>query len=426
MDVTWSASTSTNQGASEVTDYDVRWSTSRKVTVDGNEEDRCNNSWRNAPDTGDDATDTTTSYTITGLTGETHYCVQVRAVNIHGNGPWSDSVYATTQAAIAPEVPTGLTATAGNRQIRLSWTAPAANGARITSYTITCVSGLTGNHRCDNTDGNNTYTTSGTSYTISGLTNGNTYNFTVAATNSAGTGNTGSTSGVPATRPNRPDPSEIAIAEDYGTLNDGSVNLNVNWVAPEDTSGSSTSGGSAITGYTLQYRASGGNWSFHYFGTTTTSTISGLSIGSRYDVQIRTHTAAGASSWSQKSVTPTGRPAAPSVSSPGSGENQVTANWSGPSNAGESAITSYNVQRCFVSTNRNGTPDDTSDDTYTCGGWTSAGTTVAGTTTLAITNLPCGRRIGVRVQAVNSYGAGPWSDTDRDDATWSAETNACP
>ena len=428
--VSWSAP---DQGASEITDYDVQWCTSRVLErlVDGSIVTTypCTGGWRTAPDA--DIDETSTSYDITGLTGSTRYSVRVRAVNIHGNGAWSDVASAETQAPAVPGTPTEFTATAGNRQVRLSWTAPAANGARITQYTITCTSGITGNHVCDRTDNTNTYRTSGTSYTISGLTNGNSYSFTVLATNSAGPGiATSAETATPATRPNRPDPSEIEIFETYGTLNDGSVELRVTWAAPEDTDGSGTSGGSAITGYTLQYRASGGHWSFHYFGTTAESTITGLPIGRRYDVQIRTHTAAGESSWAQKSVTPNGRPAAPTVSSPTTGTNRVTANWSAPANTGESAITSYNVQWCTVTvgsviTDRTTDPP-TRSDTYSCGGWRSGGTAAATDASLLITNLPCGRRIGVRVQAVNSYGAGPWSETARLSDVWSIETDACP
>ncbi|MDE0116035.1 MAG: fibronectin type III domain-containing protein [bacterium] len=430
LEATWSAFTSANQGASEVTDYDVRWSTSRTVTVDDTPEDRCNNSWRYAPDTGDEAADTSTSYTITDLNGDTRYCVQIRAANIHGNGPWSDSAYEATLPAVVPGTIDDLTATPGDRRATLSWTAPAANGARITRYTITCNGGSTATERCGNESDTgsvnyrryNTYTTSGTSYTISGLTNGVSYTFMVLATNSAGDGSTASAPAVPATRPNRPDPSDITFSEAYAN---NLVNLTVTWVAPEDSDGSGTSGGSAITGYTLQYRTSGSNWSFHYFGTGTTTEITGLAIGRRYDVQIRTHTAAGESSWTQKSVTPTGRPGAPTSIGATGGANSVTASWSEPTATGASTITGYNVQRCTV-TVRSVTIDGTPTDTYTCGGWTSAGTVAATESSFPIGNLPCGRRIGVRVQAVNSYGAGPWSETDRESEDWSAVTEACP
>ena len=418
LTVTWTTPTSTGASGT-ITDYDVQWCTSRESerTVDGNLVTTypCTGGWRTAPDADVDEDDT--SYIITGLIGSRRYSVRVRAVNVHGNGPWSDvdaTSSAETLAPAVPDAPADLTATPGNRNIRLSWTAPAANGARITQYTITC-SGTTtgGNHVCDRTDGTNTYRTGGTSYTISGLTNGNSYSFTVLATNSAGDGTPASISATPATRPDRPDPDDVTITEAYA---DGLVTLTVTWVAPDD--GGHPGG---ITGYELEYRPSGGNWSFQ-FSTGTSSEITGLLIGRRYDVRISTHTAAGQSSWTQKSITPTGRPIAPTISSVSGGANTVTAVWVAPTNTGASAITNYNVQRCTARE----TEVTDGPNTYRCiSGWTSAGTVDDAILTLAIPNLACGTRYGVRVQAVNSYGAGPWSEIGREDATWSDETTAC-
>ena len=421
LTVVWTAPAST--GASDtITDYDVQWCTARELERTVNDVTTttypCTGGWRTVPDADVDGDDT--SHIITGLTGSTAHSVRVRAVNVHGNGPWSDvdqASFGTTEAPDVPGSPADLTATPGNRNVRLSWTAPAANGARITRYTITCTSGITGNHVCDRTDGTNTYRTGGTSYTITGLTNGESYSFTVEATNSAGDGTGATTTATPATRPDRPDPDEVTITEAYA---DGLVTLTVAWAEPDD--GGHPDG---ITGYTLQYRPSGSNWSFHYAGTDRTSTITGLPVGRRYDVQIRAQTPAGVSSWTQKSITPTGRPTAPTGVSVATGTNAVTASWSAP-DIGASAITNYNVQWCLVTHNMRNTPTDPSDDIYTCGGWRSGGTVDDAITTLEITNLPCGRRIGVRVQAVNSYGGGPWSDTARDEATWSVATADCP
>ena len=416
----WSAP---DRGASDITDYDLQWCTARVRTVTVNQVDTttypCRSSWRTVADYDFD-TDST-SYTITGLTGRTSYSVRVRAVNVHGNGEWSDveaDSFATTDPPLAPETPNAPTATAGNRQVRLSWTAPEANGARITRYTIECTSGNQGNNRCDSGSTNNTYNTSSTAYTISGLTNGVDYSFRVRATNAEGDSSySPSATATPASRPDRPDPDDVSITETYSN---GEVTLGVTWAAPDDDGGHPD----GITGYEVQYRSSGGNWSFQYFGTSTNTDIMGLIIGRRYDVQIRAHTDAGESSWTQVSRTPTGRPTAPTSVSPSGGTNDLSVTWSTPVQ-GASAITGYNVQRCTVRETQRNVGGNTVS-TYRCiSGWSSAGTTAVGTTSLTIGNLSCGTRYGVRVQAVNSYGSGPWSAIDSDDETWSSETSGC-
>lgn len=79
--------------------------------------------------------------------------------------------------AIVPAAPTMGTATAGNTQASVSFTAPASNGgAAITGYTVT------------SNPGGFTGTGAGSPITVTSLTNGISYTFTVTATNPAGTG----------------------------------------------------------------------------------------------------------------------------------------------------------------------------------------------------------------------------------------------
>ncbi len=76
-----------------------------------------------------------------------------------------------------PGSPTIGTATAGDAQATVSFTAPASNGgATITSYTVT------------SNPGSITATGTASPLIITGLTNGTSYTFTVTATNSVGTG----------------------------------------------------------------------------------------------------------------------------------------------------------------------------------------------------------------------------------------------
>jgi streptogramin lyase len=81
-------------------------------------------------------------------------------------------------ATAAPDAPTAVTAMAGNGQAAVSWSAPASDGhAAIASYTASA-SGA-GGQSC-------TWTSGPLTCTLTGLTNGTSYTFTVAATNSAG------------------------------------------------------------------------------------------------------------------------------------------------------------------------------------------------------------------------------------------------
>jgi hypothetical protein len=126
----------------------------------------------------------TTTATVGGLTNGSSYTFTVAATNAVGTGPASAASNAVTPAApTAPAAPAGVTATTGNATATVTWSAPANGGSAITSYTVTPY--LAGVAQAATTV---TGSPPATTATVSGLTNGSSYTFTVTATNAVGTG----------------------------------------------------------------------------------------------------------------------------------------------------------------------------------------------------------------------------------------------
>ena len=126
------------------------------------------------------------SCTFTGLTNGTAYTFTVVAINSAGNSASSAASSSVTPLTTAG-APTSLSATVGNSQVALSWTAPTSNGgSAITDYLVQY-----------STDGTNFTTfadgvSTTASATVTGLVNGTAYTFKVSTVNAAGTG-TGAT-----------------------------------------------------------------------------------------------------------------------------------------------------------------------------------------------------------------------------------------
>jgi len=137
-----------------------------------------------------------------------------------------------------PAAPTNLVATAGNGQVSLSWTAPSGviSQAPITDYLEQY-----------STNSGTTWTTfsatasTATNATITGLTNGTSYVFRVAATNGIGTGSySAASSAVMPNSASVPDaPTSLRNADSYW----GCSSNDTMWNTPV------SNGGSAITGY---------------------------------------------------------------------------------------------------------------------------------------------------------------------------------
>jgi hypothetical protein len=170
-----------------------------------------------------------TTTTISGLTPGTSYTFTVRATNTTGSGPDSSPSNAVTPATAAvPGTPTAVTAAARNQSALVSWTGPASDGGSpITNYRITPFIGTTA-------QASTTVAGSATSATVSSLTNGTSYTFTVTAVNAIGSGVASAASsavvpratifeqGVPAT-PDVADSSSVVLGVKFTSDNGGKI-----------------------------------------------------------------------------------------------------------------------------------------------------------------------------------------------------------
>ena len=113
--------------------------------------------------------------------------------------------------ATTPSAPTALSATAGDAQVSLSWTAPSSNGgSAITGYDV--YEGTSAGAE-SSTAVNGTTLVSGTTYTATGLTNGTKYYFTVEAVNGVGNSSASNeASATPVATP-PPPPSNLCAAQ---------------------------------------------------------------------------------------------------------------------------------------------------------------------------------------------------------------------
>ena len=124
-------------------------------------------------------TSTTTSYVDSTASNGSTYYYQVTATSAAGEGTATAQSAGVTPSipVTVPAVPTGLTATAGEAQVTLAWTA-VAGASSYNVYRSTSAG----------SQGAKIGTSSTTQYTDSGVTNGATYYYAITADNAVGEG----------------------------------------------------------------------------------------------------------------------------------------------------------------------------------------------------------------------------------------------
>jgi uncharacterized protein (TIGR02145 family) len=303
---------------------------------------------------------------LTGLFSGTTYYVRAYATNSAGTTYGNERTFTSVTATTVPGSPTIGTATAGNAQAIITFTAPGSNGGSvITGYTVT------------SNPGNITGTGSASPITVTGLTNGTAYTFTVTATNAIGTSvaSTASNSVTPTA------PSTAPGAPTIGTATAGNAQATVTFTVPV------SNGGSAITGYTVT--SNPGNITGS--GSASPITVTGLTNGTAYTFTVTATNAIGTSvaSSASNTVTPTEpstAPGAPTIGTATPGNAQATITFIAPGSNGGSTITGYTA-------------------TSNPGNITGTGSA----SPITVTGLTNGTAYTFTVTATNAIGTGPTS-----------------
>lgn len=327
-----------------------------------------------------------TSAQITGLTNGFSYAFKINSKNGVGTSPDSNIDSATPTSSQTTSVPNQVrkvVATPSDGQVLLSWIEPSDNGLPISSYTVKV-----------SKKGSNVYTTypnlpDFTQAFITDLTNGQAYQFSVAAVNAKGIGQFSEP--VFAT-PNNKNPIVVSNLKAI----EGNEMIKLSWsISSQDLE--------KISGYRIRVFESGQSSFITHsvLGKATNFTIDGLKNGVPYGFSIVTVTSEGLGPDSKTIFATPTVPSIISLEAPGAikdlkavpGDSRVTLSWSAPP-VKEGSITQYRI-----------TQSKANSDSFTT-------IEYSGTTKSAIiTGLQNDVTYNFKIQARNFAGLGPESNT---------------
>ncbi len=330
IDLTWTASTD-NVG---VTGYDIRVDGGSPISVGA-----------------------VTSHTLTGLTAGTSYAIDIRAKDAAGNNSaYSSAINVSTQAAADTSPPTPNPATFASN--------PASTGTSSISMTATTGSDATGpveyffTETTGRPGGSSSIWQTSTSYTDTLLSPNTEYCYTVTMRDSVGTPNVGSASAaLCATTDPLPDTTPPSVPTNLASPAQTETTIDLTWTASTDNVG--------VTGYDI--RVDGG--SPISVGAVTSHTLTGLTAGTSYAIDIRAKDAAGNNSAYSSAINVS------TQASSGCGTGQPYTNFVGAGNAQNVVATASSNDGSANATqtiNGSGLSGNTHDDEWG-NTWTSDG-----------------------------------------------------
>jgi len=257
---------------------------------------------------------------LTNLANGTPYTFSVRGVN--AVGPGAPSLPSSTVVPLgAPGLPSGVRAMAGNAGATVTWTPPASNGgAPLRGYTIVASPG--GLQAAASPEA--------TRAEVSGLLNGMSYTFTVAAANATGPGRPSAASNVvvPRTVPDAPGSAQATA---------GAASATVTWTPP------AWNGGRPVTAYLITSQPDA--TAVMVDGSAASATVGQLANGTAYAFTVTAVNEAGEgapSAWSN-TVTPATVPDAPTGVFAEAEDGAATIFWEPPAVDGGLPVTGYTI-----------------------------------------------------------------------------------
>lgn len=271
----------------------------------------------------------TSPITVTGLTNGTAYTFKLKALNRKGESGEVESSSVTPLGV--PNSPAIASLTDGNASVEVTFNAPTTdtNRATVTGYTVT------------SNPGNITATGTQSPITVTGLTNGTEYTFSVVANSAVG-------SSAPATTTLKATPATVPGIPTIQSVASGNASVNLAFTAPTNT------GGSAITGYVVTPYISGVAQTTQTFTNATSPiTVTNLTNGTAYTFKLQAQNRKGLSDLNQAAFSSAVTPMTmPSLASLGLVQTVVVANGNSTasvavtfnlSTTGGSPITGYTV-----------------------------------------------------------------------------------
>ena len=239
-----------------------------------------------------------------------------------GHAVLAQTFEALIDVPVVPGAPSSVSNLPGNATVTVRWAAPGSDGgSALTGYVVTPYIGTTARAP-------RVFNSVALSEVVTGLANGTTYTFRVAAKNAIGTGAKSAPSGSIA--------AGAPLAPTAVTAGPGNTSARIGWITPV------SSNGAPLTGYTITVYHATTIVKTVAVGVVTQATVTGLTNATAYMFKVQARNGRGASHPASSPTIVAGTPAAPAGLAAAAGVGRAMLHWTAPADNG-APLTGYVV-----------------------------------------------------------------------------------